>query len=214
MKHKLRSIIGPLLWISSFQYYVAQVLVASYWPSGHSYNWLHNTISALGNTACGQRGSDYICSPAHPIMNLSFFILGVTTIFGALIFNKMFAENIVQKIGFYMMALAGTGTLLVALFPENSVSSFHILGAGLAFIFGNLCLLVFGASLNELSKRMRYLSFGLGIVGLAAMGLFMAGIFGGLGIGGMERVVAYPQSIWMIAFGFYILFREAHHEKS
>lgn len=113
-----------------------------------------------------------------------------------------------------MMALAGTGTLLVALFPENSVSSFHILGAGLAFIFGNLCLLVFGASLNELSKRMRYLSFGLGIVGLAAMGLFMAGIFGGLGIGGMERVVAYPQSIWMIAFGFYILFREAHHEKS
>jgi hypothetical protein len=41
-----------------------------------------------------------------------------------------------------------------------------------------------------------------GVVGAVATLLFVQDIFLGLGIGGMERVAAYPLPIWMIAMGW------------
>ena len=48
------------------------------------------------------------------------------------------------------------------------------------------------------------LTVGFGLVGLSALGLFLTHTYGPLGRGGMERVVAYPQTIWMILFGLYM----------
>ncbi|HSX36909.1 MAG TPA: hypothetical protein VLG13_02205, partial [Patescibacteria group bacterium] len=48
-------LIGPLVWVLSVQYFVAQLLVASSWPL--AYSWRRNLISDLGNTACGHYGS-------------------------------------------------------------------------------------------------------------------------------------------------------------
>lgn len=138
-------------------------------------------------------------------MNASLLLLGITTLTGAIFLKRQYDASSSEGLGFYVMMFAGVGTILVALFPENSVSTLHILGAGLAFFLGNVSMIIIGIALHSLSKRMRYFSLCLGIVGLVALGLFVAGKYAGLGIGGMERVVAYPQSIWMIAFGIMTL---------
>jgi hypothetical membrane protein len=105
------------------------------------------------------------------------------------------------------MVLAGAGTILVGLFPENTVSALHITGAALPFILGNLGMVLLGIALNKFPPLLRGFSIASGLVGLIALVLFMAQAYLGLAIGGMERFVAYPQSIWMIVTGFYLLLK-------
>jgi len=105
------------------------------------------------------------------------------------------------------MALSGVGTILVGLFPENTVAPLHILGAGLAFVLGNMGMITIGASSHRVPKILRLATITAGVVGLVALVLFVLGFYGPLGVGGMERIVAYPQSIWMISVGAYVLIR-------
>ncbi len=197
--------IGALLWILSIQYYVTQLIVAAKWSKLAGYSWTTNTISDLGNTHCGLYGANNICSPLHTFMNISFIVLGMTMITGSTLLGKYYESDRVGLLGFRFMSLAGIGTILVGVFPENSVSSLHILGAALPFFFGNLSMILIGISLkNRLPKVLRGFTLISGSVGLVALVLFITRNYSMLQIGGMERVVAYPQSIWMIIFGSYI----------
>ena len=54
-----------------------------------------------------------------------------------------------------------------------------------------------------MSRRARWV-IRIGI-GLVALSFFLKNVYLGLGIGGMERIVSYPQTIWMIVFGAYVL---------
>ena len=40
-----------------------------------------------------------------------------------------------------------------------------------------------------------------GVIGLLATGLFVSGHYVGIGVGGVERVAAYPLSLWLIVDG-------------
>ncbi len=101
------------------------------------------------------------------------------------------------------MAMAGLGTVLVGLFPENTIAALHEIGAALPFFIGNLGIVILGITLG-LPKGMRFYSLATGIVALIALGLFFSGTYLGLGVGGMERLTAYPQTIWLIVFGLYM----------
>jgi hypothetical membrane protein len=194
-------LVGPAVWISSIQYYVVQLVVAATYTT--HYSWLHNTISDLGNTACGPYGSRLVCSPQHWLMNVSFMVLGVTMIAGASLIYQEFRENTGSLIGFSAMALSGLGSILVGLFPENTIGQLHATGAELVFIVGSLGLIVLSRSLT-LPKILRLYTLLSGVIGLIALVFFTTSHYLGLGIGGMERVVAYPQTMWLIVFGMYI----------
>jgi hypothetical protein len=63
----------------------------------------------------------------------------------------------------------------------------------------------------------RFASFLLGAVALANLALLaldQAGrstpVFRALGVGGVERWVAYPISLWLVAFGAYLTGRRSH----
>lgn len=199
-KHPL---LGPAFWILSFQYFIVQLLVASTWPDPYTYSWLNHTISDLGATICGEYGGRQVCSPDNALMNISFVIFGLTMFHGAMLIYHQFRKNFGTAIGFSFMAIAGFGTLLVGLFPENSMGEFHFVGALLAFLIGNLGVLILGLSLDAPGWLKTY-SVLTGVVTLTALGLFAGQNYLGLGIGGMERLASYPQAIWMIVFGFYI----------
>jgi hypothetical membrane protein len=194
---------GPLLWILSIQYYVIQLIVALDWRLPYSLK--HNTISDLGNTACRTYNDSFVCSPLHNLMNGSFVLLGLTMTVGSLLIQSSLTKTKRQKIGIRFMILAGIGTILVGLLPENTVASLHILGAALPFIFGNLAIILLGIEL-PLSKPLKYYSIISGIVALLAVILFITHFYLGIGRGGMERIVAYPQSVWMIIIGFYLIY--------
>jgi hypothetical membrane protein len=147
-------------------------------------------------------------------MNASFIVLGAAMIAGSTLIYQEFKENKLNKAGFNLMALAGVGTILVGVFPENTVGSLHYTGALLTFLLGNIALVIFGFSLGTGSKFKTYTIFS-GLVALVALVLFVTKTYLGLGQGGMERLVAHPQTIWLTCFGIYMSkdrFRHAARE--
>lgn len=175
---------------------------------------LTNPISDLGNTACGIYDDRYVCSPLHDWMNASFILFGLTVTIGSVLLYHGFRQSIRSYTGFSMMALAGIGTVLVGAFPENGIGALHTLGAALPFLLGNLSLIILGLSL-EIPRWFKYYTVTSGIIGLVALVFLVFQNYLGSGLGGLERVVVYPQTVWMITFGVYVSahrYRQ-HHRK-
>lgn len=193
--------IGPTMWMLSLQYYVIQVVVALAWTS--HYSQLQNTISDLGNTACGTYAGRFVCSPLHSLMNSSFITLGVFMALGSLLIYQEFKKTGATLAGFSFMAVGGIGTLLVGLSPENTNYPLHLLGAALPFLVGNVGIVVLGLELT-IPRWLRRYMLATGIISLIALVFFATGHYLGIGIGGMERLTAYPQTLWLIVFGIYI----------
>jgi hypothetical membrane protein len=101
------------------------------------------------------------------------------------------------------MALAGIGSILVGFFPENQNRTMHIIGAFLALAIGNIAILVLGSVLT-LPESMRRSMLVFSSLALAALLCFASHRSFGIGQGMMERVAAYPVTIWLITFGLYI----------
>lgn len=194
-------LIGPIFWMLSVQYFVTQAIVAAGWQTPLSLR--SNAISDLGNSACASYSNRFVCSPYYSYMNSSFVVLGLAMILGCFFIYPEFRERRHGGIGFACMALAGVGSIVVGLFPENTIGSFHLTGAALSFFFGNIALIIFSFSLN-LPAIFAWLTRLLGIGALIGLILLLKGQYLGLGFGGMERVVAYPQTVWLILFGLYM----------
>lgn len=192
---------GPAIWILSVQYYIIQIVVAKAWSV--PYSLTHNTISDLGNTVCGMYAGRFVCSPLHGWMNASFLLLGSTMAVGALLTYQEFRESQLSLTGFSFMAIAGLGTVMVGIFPENTITALHVLSAALPFFIGNVGLVILGLAL-DVPKILRYYTLFSGVISLIALGFFVSHHYLGLGIGGMERITAYPQTMWLIVFGIYI----------
>lgn len=193
--------LGYLLYASGVQYFFVQVIVASRWTP--TFNLSRNTISDLGNTACGSFNARFVCSPWHTLMNLSFILLGIAMMVGSLLTYSYFKQNRKTSIGFSAFGIGGLGVILVGLFPENSISVLHGIGAALPFSIGNLGILILGFALKDIPKWLRVFTIFTGIVALTALVFYANNNFLKLGEGGIERVVAYPQTIWLVVFGLY-----------
>ncbi|HEX5797330.1 MAG TPA: DUF998 domain-containing protein [Candidatus Saccharimonadales bacterium] len=195
-------LVGPIVWVLSVQYFLFQLVATLSWDP--PYDWKNHLISDLGNTECGQYAGRYVCSPDNFIMNGSFIMLGFTMALGSLLIYQSFKRNQASLVGFSMMALAGFGTFLVGLFPENTISELHAIGAFLALFVGNLSLVVLALALHRVRPSFRIYTFLSGTVSTVAFILFVTDNNLGLGPGGMERVVSYPQTLWLILFGIYM----------
>lgn len=85
-------LLGAILWILSLEFFVGQAVAQSAWHT--PYSMLTNSISDLGNTACGTwppasvnlarpgLSASYVCSPRHAVMNVSFIVAGVLILLG------------------------------------------------------------------------------------------------------------------------------------
>lgn len=203
--------VGPAVWIATLHYFVAQIAAAGYWTTPFSYK--ENLISDLGNTACAEYSGRYVCSPLFTWMNASFVVLGLLMAVGSALIYCGFRKTTGSAIAFMMMGFAGIGTMLVGLFPENTIAPLHFIGALLALLVGNVAVLLFGFVLG-LHGWFRVYTIATGVITLTALILFYAQVYLGIGPGGMERVAAYPQTIWLIVFGVYLSkdrFKEVAH---
>lgn len=174
---------------------------------GNSFSLSQNTISDLGNTVCGAYDSRMVCSPLHDMMNVSFIILGLTMLGGSLLLYQQCQKSSASFIGFSMMSISAVGTIMVGLFPENGNAAGHALGAGLPFVLGNLGLVVLGLYL-DMPRLLRFFTIIPGLIALLALALFSNYMHLGLGIGGIERLIAYPQTLWLIVFGSHTMIKD------
>jgi hypothetical membrane protein len=200
--------LGAAVWILAIQFFIAQFIVQSAWTTPFSLT--KNYISDLGNTACGPYPTDssmVVCSPWYAWMNASFIFLGMTILFGAALIRGAFRTGRMWAAGLSLVALAGLGLIAVGLFPENINIAAHKIGAGAQFISGNLGLVVLGAAMLQAGRRpvLAVYSIASGLVGLLATALFVSDHYLGAGIGGMERLAAYPLPFWLVVAGSYFV---------
>lgn len=199
---------GPAIVVLSSWYFAAQVLVA--WTFRPEYSFVTNAISDLGNTGCPPPGSN-ICSPRYVVMDASIAILGVAMIVGSILIFSEFSfsnerrERAAALAGFVCMALGGVGAILVGCVPENvNTAHLHTVGTAMVIGFGQLAILILGLVLREIDDWLREFML------VTSLFVLLAGIciaFNhpfGIGWGALERLAQYPESVWLILFGFYI----------
>jgi len=197
--------LGPSLFVLAVAYFVVQVTVASAFTP--NYSWLRNSISDLGNTACGSM----LCSPRHVWMNREFWALGVVMAAGSVLIYHEFApsptpeERLIARWGFASLTIGGVGAVLVGTFPENTVGYMHILGAGLAIGIGTVGIFGLGMVLPDLPSPLRWSMRLAPPFAVLALILFACHVDLDVGSGFVERIAAYPETLWLIVFGIYIM---------
>ena len=197
---------GPVLYIAGIRYFVVQFIVALQWVPPYSLSG--DTISDLGNTACGSWNGHYVCSPLHGLMNWSFVALGITMTLGSVLISRYFATGRASRAAFAMMAISGAGVIVAGFFPENTVPALHGLGTAIPFVLGNASLITLALSFR-MPALLRLYTFLSGVIALLGLVVYASGHYMGLGEGGIERVVAYPQTVCLAVIGFYLVTRSA-----
>ena len=188
-------IAGTLLFVGGTQFIIALIIAETIYPG---YNVSHNVISDLGVWG---RTSAFVFNP-------SVMIFGLTVMAGSYFIYREFKSRLVSV----LVELAGLGSLGVGIFPENTFlvnghAVLHLTSALLAFIVGATASM----SLFKITKSpFKYLTVIVGAVTFLAVVLFAATRgtgYLGIGEGGMERMIAYPTILGLIAFGGYLLGR-------
>jgi len=173
---------GIMFVVGSIQFiFIGMLLSEALYPN---YNPLRNYISDLGvgNTA--------------PIFNTSVIILGILIIIGGILISLSYIGGVGKYIFLVLASVTGIGAVGVGIFPETT--SPHSVFALIAFLIGGITILY---SMSFLRHGLRYFSLVMGVLSLIALVLFVNRTPTPLGIGGMERLIVYPQLIWAIAFG-------------
>jgi hypothetical membrane protein len=165
-----------------------------------SYDTGENTVSGLGST---WQPGDEVREPSATIFNLTMVFSGLMIAAGAALVPRL-GRALRIAVG-----ILGAAVFLVGLFPgevvngEPSTEGVHPLVAMVAFVSGGVAAVL---AFRVTTAPFRYLSLALGSICLAA--LILNGWLGDdskLGEGGVERWVAYPVVLWIVALGSYLL---------
>ncbi len=187
---------GAALWIGCLQYFVAEAICVLGWPGDYSFG--RNYISDLGAVKC-EMGA--VCSPWHPLMNASFALQGALILVGAGLVRPLLPRGRLVTLALGLVAASGVGVFVVGLAPEDVSPGWHYLGALENFLFCNTGAALTGVALFSRFPRVGAASVIAGGVGLAGLACLAIGSYFGLGVGGMERVTAYPFVLWIAAMG-------------
>lgn len=208
---------GAIAWIVGVvTFLAAQFVVQLAWdahPGNPTYSLTQNYISDYGAVHCATYAGHFVCSPLHDVFNASIVVMGLLLILGVVLLPTAFPARPSRKIGLGLLVVAAIGSIGVGLSPEDVNSTVHFLSAFLAFVGANLALLVLALVMFRDTRwdGYRAYTFGSGVVGFVALGLFGAGAYhwGGFwsdwGVGGMERVIVAPVLLWAVLVSVHLL---------
>ena len=209
---------GALALLSVLQYFVAEAAVIGAWAGQQPYSRRTGYISDLGAVGCGFFDGRAVCSPAHVLMNASFVVQGIGMMVGALLLSSALLCTAARPGARFTLApasratwaaaiaaraltaLAGAGTVVVGLVPEDAGFAGHVAGAVTYFAAGGLALVLLG----WLWLRQTPLSWLILAGGLVSLGALTAGGVTGMDVpepGTLERLMGYPITIGMAAVG-------------
>ncbi len=205
--------IGAGLWILGVVQFVIGMGVTQYgWDllrtgSTPVYSLRFNYISDLGAVNCAPFHGLMVCSPWHNVFNASIVFLGLLLIFGVLALAQSIPAGPARGLGILLLVAAGIGAIGVGLSPEDVNGTVHAISALLAFALGNLGAITVGYAFFTRDRSTGWFAYSVvsGLVGLGALILFVAKIYGPLGVGGMERMIVAPLLLWAVLEGIRIL---------
>lgn len=192
MRVEPRVLAGIVFFVATAQFFVGMLIAEALYPG---YSISGNYISDLGATCTDTMGC-VIHQPTANIFNGSIILLGLLAIFGAYLLWRA-SMGLILSI---LVALLGVGTIGVGTLTEVYGVA-HSIVSLIAFLFGGL-----GAiwAYTVVKSPFRYVSVILGVAVLAALVLYVSNTMLGLGVGGMERMVVYPEILWGLGFGAHL----------
>ncbi|RKR13544.1 uncharacterized protein DUF998 [Arthrobacter oryzae] len=216
--------VGALAKLSVLQYFVAESAVIGAWAGAEPYSRRTGYISDLGASACGDFSGRDVCSPAHLLMNVSFVVQGLGMVIGALLLGSALLACAARRgvpsvrgrmtgritgTARLLTGIAGAGTVIVGLVPEDAGSAWHVAGALMYFAAGAVALLVLGG-LWLRQTALAWIILACGAVSLTAL---IAGGLTGMHVpepGTLERFMGYPITVGVAAAGLVIAQRVQH----
>ncbi len=159
-------------------------------------------ISDLGSTL---PPDPIIHEPSATIFNSTMLLTGALVMFSA-----YFVYRVSSSWGFPLaLGIFGFGAFGVGIFPGN-VTPWHGLFALLTFFSGGITVVLSSRVVSRPFSVLCGLLGGISLLVLVSVFLFGLFIDGPhplevLGSGGIERWVAYPLVLWILAFGGYLL---------
>jgi hypothetical membrane protein len=180
---------GILLFALAAQFMTVIMLAASMAPA---YDLHGGAISDLG-----------VVPETALLFNVSLVTVGLLNVVAGLLLYQSHRRAWMLVI-FVLAGLGAVGAGLVSL----NTSDLHGLFALAAFVFFNLEAIVCAVLLRG---PMRVVSLLAGVIGLAFVVLMVIGdsgnpaVFGAIGHGGAERMIAFPVMLWLMAFGGYLM---------
>jgi hypothetical membrane protein len=190
MAYSNSKVAGTLVLIGVAQFAIGVIVSEALYPN---YSVADNYISDLG------------VGPSALIFNSSAFLMGLLLLVGAYFLQRAFRFELLTV----MIILTAVGVMGVGVFTEDFgvlhviASLIAFLFSGLSAIFSVLCSRVHGFPLVKMPFSA--ISIVLGLMTLAALALLGGGVLFGLGVGGMERMIAYPAIMWGAGFGGYLI---------
>ena len=166
-----------------------------------AYDWIHNTIGALGATTCTSVvypvGIFDVCSPGHAWVNTALVLAGL-----AMLGLSVAGRHTAGFSGWagLMWVITGVSTTLSGLIPLDLSREWHSFVTLPLFITWPVAVLVGSSQLRGWVSRLGYL---IGAVGLTAGVWFTVSLgareFGGL----LERLVIWPSTLWVVLAAFF-----------
>jgi hypothetical membrane protein len=203
---------GSVAWlVASIQFIGAMIVAQLGWTT--SYSLSGNTISDLGVVQCGQLTSPetgvslYVCSPWHVVFNASVILFGLLVILGSVLVASGFPRGRSRSLGLGLLCLAGIGAIGVGLFPEDVNQSAHAISSLFAFVGSGVAMILLSQAMTGDSRWDGFRAYSLlsGLITIIALILYLAGIYGPLGVGGLERVIVALILLWLMLAGSHLM---------
>jgi hypothetical membrane protein len=197
-KARWLAVAGALLFAGGVIAFLGIITAEALYPPGYSTS--QNEISDLGAT---DPPNSVITQPSATIFDTTMMVCGVLMLAGSFCLQRGFRRWTPP----ILMALFGLGVLGVGIFPGNH-GNVHALFALLTFIAGGMAAIV---AWTVEQPPFRYFSVALGLIALVTLILYWvlgeSSPLAGLGIGGVERWVAYPILLWVTGLGGHLMGR-------
>ena len=192
--------LGAIFWILTVEFFVAQFVAQAAWPG---YSLVDEDISNLG-LVCTDAAT--ACSPLNLVFNGGMFLNGLLVLLGVWFTRKLWPRGAMTTTALWLLAVGGgDGSMLVGLFPLNVFLPLHMAGAILALFVAGFGMLAMAAVLWRTYRGFAIYTLATGIVTLAAFVLYALELYLGLGRGIMERIAAWPHTLWYVVAGTLIL---------
>jgi hypothetical membrane protein len=165
------------------------------YPAARHYSTFANTISDLGGTV---PPNSYMVQPNRLIFIISMAISGVLVLVAtSLLWRVLERRRFLVALGIFGVGITG-----IAVFPGN-VATYHPLFSLLCFVAGSVAAIL---SRKILDVPLRYFAVALGSIALLAtvFGLESLANWGPqatIGVGGIERWIAYTVLLWLALLG-------------
>jgi hypothetical membrane protein len=190
-----RPLAGLLLTITGIGIVMSTITNEALYPAERAYSTNANTISDLGGTL---PPNSFMVQPNRAIFIATMAVAGALVLAS----TYLLRGTLRRRRLLVAMGAMGIGLVGIAIFPGN-VAGWHPLFSLLAFVGGSAATIM---SRKELDQPAGSVALALGVIALVATVLGLDAFAEtwpqtAIGIGGVERWIAYPVLLWMVLFG-------------